>query len=53
MNFRYGEIPFLISVPGHTKKKERPPKFRIPEKDKELLDFYAPFKGGFLFLTLW
>ena len=38
---------------GHMNKKERTPKFRIPEKGKELLDFYAPFKGGFLFLTLW
>ena len=34
---------------GHMNKKERPPKFRIPEKGKELLDFYVPFKGGSCF----
>ena len=38
---------------GHIEKKGRPPEFRIPEKCKELLDFYAPLKGGFLFITRW
>ena len=38
---------------GHIEKNGRPPEFRIPEKCKELLDFYAPLKGGVLFLTRW
>ena len=33
---------------GHIEKKGRPPEFRIPEKCKELLDFYTPLKGEVL-----